>query len=68
MDSTTYKEQEFDHEDFMLDPFNDGEAMTEMSNPNNQQQKPNGEMDDYMANMTEQQHDSQANLHIDNLE
>jgi len=36
MDSTTYKEQEFENEDFMLDPFNDGAAMTDMSNPKNQ--------------------------------
>mgnify|MGYP000995936728 CR=1 FL=1 len=35
MDSTTYIGQEFENEDFMLDPFNDGEAMTDMSNPNN---------------------------------
>jgi len=31
MDSSSYKELEFDNEDFMLDPFNDGEAMTDMS-------------------------------------
>ena len=39
MDSPpTYKELEFDNEDFMLDPFNDGEAMTDMSKPINNDQ------------------------------
>ena len=39
----------------MLDPFNDDEAMTDMSNPKQQfiSQEPNPEMEQYVENMTQ---------------
>ena len=66
MDSPTYKELEFDNEDFMLDPFNDGEAMTDMSKPiNDQSTAMNGHNSSIIDG---QQPDSLANMHIDNLQ
>jgi hypothetical protein len=49
----------------MLDPFNDGEAMTEMSNPNNHQEDQARAMNGYMANMDGQQPDASTNMQID---
>lgn len=52
----------------MLDPFNDGEAMTEMSNPNNFQLDLTGARNGYMANMDGQQPDVSANMQIDDYQ
>ena len=42
----------FDHDDLMMDPFNDVEAMTEMSNPKQVQSEDNREMEQYVGSMT----------------
>jgi hypothetical protein len=42
----------FDHDDLMMDPFNDVEAMTEMSNPKQVGSEDNREMEQYVGNMT----------------
>ena len=64
MDSSSYKELEFDNEDFMLDPFNDGEAMTDMSKLVSNDQS----LDNNVQGGSVDGQEPFANMHIDNLQ
>lgn len=52
----------------MLDPFNDGEAMTDMSNPNNCYLLQHGDMNGHVASMDGRRPGSSVNMQVNDLD